>query len=334
LKRFFQLLITLQLFYYSVAFAGWSEDLRLTYRGNESDPQVIASNDTVHVAWQDISDQHQISHIRSLNFGQAWGDIENFVEAGHRGLGVSLSRNFDRILIGWSDVDLNGPNPVANISLVNSLFGENWSIPSYVFPFGFQGSVDQILAVSGDSVLLAYIPIYSDTTGNQMVLFKNSSDLGTTWSDSQIIGRTPMFLNGFQMKKCGGSIYVMWSGLFLPNPYTFEVILTISHDGGQSWSEMVQLSPDSNASQHPCIACDEETGNVAVGWMDYALSHSYPGDLFIRITTDGGYSWSDIQYTTVDHHVSDPGLAIVGDTIWAAWNNVGTAQIAFSKSTD
>ena len=35
----------------SPAIGGWSEDMRLTSRYYEIEPQVIARNDTVHVAW-------------------------------------------------------------------------------------------------------------------------------------------------------------------------------------------------------------------------------------------------------------------------------------------
>jgi hypothetical protein len=315
-------------------FAGWSEDVQLTYRGFEIMPQIIVRSDTVNIAWQEAAGSMFISHIRSNNNGTNWSEISNLNSIGHRGSFLSLSKNNDKSLIGWSDVDTNPVNWQSNIGFVNSVNNGQWSNPSYVFTRWEDEGYRPSLSLSGDSLYISYMPDLHDSLHNQLILFCFSPDLGSTWSSSQIIARTPMYMNGFQMKKCGSSIYVLWSGMYWPNPLIFEIVTVISHDGGQSWSEMIQLSPDSNASQHPCIACDEETGNVAVGWMDYALSHSYPGDLFMRITTDGGYSWSDIQYATNHHQVSDPGLAIAGDTIWAAWKNVGTAQIAFSKSTD
>jgi hypothetical protein len=317
-----------------IGIAGWSGDLQLTNRGVEINPQIIVRSDTVNIAWQEAAGSMFISHIRSSNNGSNWSEISNLNSIRHRGSFLSLSQNNGKSLIGWSDIDTNPVNWLSNVGFVYSVNNSPWGIPSYVFTYWEDQGYRPSLCLSGDSLYMSYMPVLFDSLNNQLILFCFSPDLGLTWSSPQIIARTPMYMNGFQMKKCGSSIYVFWSGMYWPNPLIFEIVTVISHDGGQSWSEMIQLSPDSNASQHPCIACDEETGNVAVGWMDYASSHSYPGDLFIRITTDGGYGWSDIRYATDHHQVSDPGLAIAGDTIWAAWNNVGSAQIALSKSTD
>jgi hypothetical protein len=338
LKAAYVQLLLLIILFCSSSFAGWSDDFQLTHRGYEIEPQVIVRNDTVHVAWQEVAGQQQISYIRSLDGGQSWGNIWNFVEVGHRGLGSSLSLNADRILIGWSDVDVNGPNPVANIAFTISPGGENWSIPSYVFPFGFEGSEAQFFAISGDSVLLTFIPINSDSTNNQMIVFKYSPDLGATWSDSQIIGRTPEYLNGLRMKKCGANIYIIWSSVGIN---AFDVFVALSHDGGITWDEPRQLSSDIFDAQQPCIACDESNGPVAIGWVDSQESHSFPGDLYLKITSDGGISWGEELHATHHHKVASPNLTFAGDSLWAVWSDEDIAhwgplnyEICFTKSTD
>jgi hypothetical protein len=116
-----------------------------------------------------------------------------------------------------------------------------------------------------------------------------------------------------------------------------EVMAVVSNDRGQTWSDVMQLSsPDTAAAQYSCIACDEESGNFAVGWMDYGLSRNFPGDLFVRLTTDEGYSWLPESHVTTYHGVTMSQLAICGDSLWAVWANRDTAYgpICFSKSTD
>ncbi|UCE67717.1 MAG: hypothetical protein JSU85_06845, partial [Candidatus Zixiibacteriota bacterium] len=116
---------------------------------------------------------------------------------------------------------------------------------------------------------------------------------------------------------------------------------TVSHDGGLSWSEVMQLSsPDTAVAQFTCVACDEETGHFAAGWMDYGLSGGFPGDLYIRLTTDGGYTWLPESHATDYHGVSMSSLAIVGDSIWAVWANRDPShgqfdeEICLIRSTD
>jgi hypothetical protein len=151
------------------------------------------------------------------------------------------------------------------------------------------------------------------------------------------IAHCPQFNNNLRMAKCEGSIYVFWSGSTIPPVGHPEIVGVISHDGGQSWTEEIQLSSDDyHSSQRTCVTCDEVTGKVAIGWMEAG----YPGDLHLRITTDGGYSWGDILQATSHHMVASPSLTIAGDTIWAVWSDRDPAygwhncEIAFSKSED
>lgn len=66
-------------------FAGWSEDVRLTYRGYEISPQVIARNDTVHVVWFQMMSNNigHVSYIRSTDGGQSWGSIVDLDAPNH-----------------------------------------------------------------------------------------------------------------------------------------------------------------------------------------------------------------------------------------------------------
>jgi len=317
------------------AFAGWSEGVRLTYRGYEMAPQVIARNDTVHVAWEQSAGNSNISYLRSVNGGQDWADIVDLNETGHLGYMPDLSLSGNGVFIGWGDTDTMPVNFVSNVGYAFSSGGDVWSVPSYVFRRWISGGYGESSMILVDhTIYLAYMPPDDfDSLGNHLILFRRSTDLGASWCDSQVIGRTPMYLNGFQMAVCDGSIYVIWSGRGWPITYSYEVIAAVSRDGGRNWDTMYQISPDSSASQDPCIACDPISGTAVVAWMDYRESHGFPGDLFVRVTSDGGLSWGDGLVATHHHRVSGPALAVAGDTIWAAWQDWGGGT-GFSKSTD
>jgi hypothetical protein len=337
------LMFLLLIFWVPSAFGGWSEDMRLTYRHFEIEPQVIARNDTVHVVWNEVAGPMRISYLRSTDAGLDWGNIIDLTEPGHLGTMPNLSLAIDKVFVGWGDEDTNLVNWVSNVGYSISIAGESWPPPSYIFHrWTIRGYGKISTTMSSDSIYLAFLPWISDSAGNQLIFFKYSSDIGSTWSDSVVIGRTPQYLNGLSMKKCGHSIYVVWSGLPYPDGQMFEVIVTASQDGGLTWLEPFQLSSeDLWAAQHSCIACDDFNGNAAIGWVDSRESHGFPGDLYLRMTSDGGSTWGEELHATSHHKVASSRLDIRGDSIWAVWSDwdVGrygysNTEIAFTKSTD
>jgi len=326
------------------ALAGWSEDIRLTYRGYEIHPQVIARNDTVHVAWQQVAGPHFVSYMRSTDGGVNWDSLTNLTDYGHRGSNFDLSLSGSNILVGWSDANVNPPNPLGNIAYTVSSDGVIWSRPRYVYPDTMHDhpANDLGIILNHDSIYVVYRPIGDDSTGYTPVIFRYSSDMGQSWSREITVGHTWYYTNPLLIAKCANSLYIVWSGDCPPANFNREVNGVVSIDGGSTWTEpFLVSSSDSYVAQHSCVACDEGTGYFAVGWMDYALSGGgYPGDVFVRLTSDGGQSWGEIRYATTHHRASDPSIAMIGDSIFAAWcdhdPDYGSInyEICFSRSTD
>ena len=324
---------------YTSALAGWSEDMRLTYRRYEIYPQVAARNDTVHIVWQQIAGTKHVSHLRSTDGGHAWLELRNLEDtATHYGVRQDLWLTPDYVFVGWEDVTRQGL--ITNIGYTRSPDGINWDSPGYIFPDGI-GLYDLGTAAFGDSIYAVYFAEERDSTDTHPLRFLYSSDRGASWSDEVTVGHVDEYTNFLHMAHCRNSLYVVWASDLAPLGYYREVMAAISHDGGQTWSDVMQLSsPDTAAAQHTCVACDEVTGRFAVGWMDYGLSRSFPGDLFVRLTTDGGYTWRPESHATTHHGAWASALAIVGDSLWAVWTDrdpaygVGNEEICFSRSTD
>jgi hypothetical protein len=322
-------------------YAGWSEDVRLTNRGYEILPQVIARGDTVHVAWQQIATDMFVSYMRSTNGGDSWDSLFNLTESGHQGTNIDLMLSGNKIFVGWDDENTNLPNWVANIAYTASPYGGAWPRPNYVYPDTMRNhpSYDGGIINHLDSIYVVYNATWEDSIDNP-IIFLYSSDFGQTWSQEVTVGHTYNYTNPLQIAKCGRTLYIVWSGDNPPTIFNRRVIATASRDGGQSWSEPFLISSNEHTAQHSCVACDEETGYFAVGWMDFTFSGGFPGDLFVRLTTDGGISWGDIHYATSHHKVSDPQIDIRGDSLWAVWSDRDTAyghlnsEICFSRTTD
>ncbi len=152
----------------NTAHAGWSENVRLTYRGNEISPQVIARE------------------IRCMWFGFTWGlvmspileapmavipgvNIINLNVPGHRGALPTLNPTERGLLVSWIDGD-----SLMNISSIgirkSSDGGATWSAPSYVYTNNPNHFTYPVSAVKGDSIFLVYYSYNNDSTGLESLL--------------------------------------------------------------------------------------------------------------------------------------------------------------------
>jgi hypothetical protein len=312
--------------------------VRLTYRHFEIYPQVAARNDTVHIAWQQIAGPMHISYMRSTDGGNGWSSIVNLEEAGHFGAFPDLSLFPSGLFVGWFDEDTS--NATTYIAYSNSSDGSVWSVPEYVSQDVIR-MFDLGTAAFGDSIYAVYFSRQIDTTHTYPLRFLYSSDMGASWSDEITVGHVDEYTNFLHMAHCKNSLYVVWASTPAPLGFYREVMAAVSHDGGVSWSEVMQLSaPDTAVAQLTCVACDEEAGNFAVGWMDEGSWYHYPGDLYVRITIDGGHTWMPESHATYDRWVMRSSLAIKGDSLWAVWDDRDPAygqyndEICFARSTD
>jgi hypothetical protein len=312
-------------------FAGWSEMQRLTYRGGEYAPKIIARNDTLHVAWYQIADSQKVSYLRSINNGQNWGDLLDLSAWGHRGVFVNLTQDRGKLLAGWADYP---PSGHANMGYSLTEDGNNWTVPAYIIGGGSIIDLPTATALSGDSIYGVYYAYNRDSTGNRPFRFLYSSDLGQTWSNEQTVAYSFNYCNSLLINKCGGVLYIVFTGNPVPESTTFETQVVLSRDGGQTWSEKTILSQNGGwAAQAACLSCNRLNGFLAVGWMDYG----YPGYLYLRITENLGYNWGPEIQAITSHLISSPNLEFVADTLWAAWVDHSFTdhwQLGYSRSTD
>jgi hypothetical protein len=322
------------------AYAGWSENMRLTYRGNEINPQIIARNDTIHIAWFQMG-TNNVSYIRSTNGGANWDSLVNLNAPGHWGQYSNLNLAENGLLVSW--FDYNDVENISCIAISKSVNGASWTAPTYVWTDNPNRFEDPVSAVKGDSIFLVYFSERNDTTNARPFRSMHSYDYGVTWSDEVTVGH-PYALEPqpIRMEYCSGALLIAWAGTADPDRITEVHIYGFrSTDAGRTWSDTIWVSPNSpDWSQSVCLACNIQASSLSAGYMDYRYQiYSFWGDIFIATSNDLGVSWPLESQSSLHHTSAGPNIFSLADTLIATWGDIqfdvlGYPEIVFNRSND
>ena len=328
------LYIILSISFSTFARADWTSALRLTYTGNEFLPQIIARNDTVHVVW--THDNDFVGYLRSTDGGATWDGLITLSEEGHIATYPDLSLGDNGLFVSWQDRDI-----FDHMAYSTSVDGVDWAEPTHIYPEFWGHLHEPASIVKGDSIFISYFAYADDSTGEQPLRLLSSYNYGHTWNDEVTICYPYSTQQTFILKYCGTALVLVKAGFVDDQHSGYHVIGYRSDDAGQTWSDMIWISPEQLASaQCPCVTCNEETDQLAVGYMDYRFQeHAFFGDIFIAISDDGGLTWSTEVRSTLLPTATVPTIDFIGDTLVAAWsdNRYGghdLREIFFNRSND
>jgi hypothetical protein len=298
------------------AHAGWSDAVQLTESGIELHPHTAARNDTIHIIWE--HDANYIAYLRSTDGGTTWDSLRNLSEEGHTGMYPDLSLGENGLLVTWRDSYMLGM-----IAYCMSENGSEWTIPEYLPTDHVDDIFVPASAVNGDLIFIAYWSLEADSTGQDPIRFFSSYDYGETWNDEVTVGYPHSTQQDLLLTSCGFDLLLVKSGFVDSLHSGYHIVGYHSDDGGQTWSDLIWISPEQwFSAQWPCVACNEVTGQIAVGYMDYRnQEYAFFGDIFIAISDDGGLTWPREVRATQYPTATAPSIDYVGDTLVAVWSD-------------
>jgi hypothetical protein len=124
----------------------------------------------------------------------------------------------------------------------------------------------------------------------------------------------------------GSDVYVVWE-------QEGEIMLAASHDGGETWGEIVNVSNTPGASTNPSVATSADGETVHVTWEDTPGN----GDIFYARSTDGGATFeASRNLSNTPGRSNDHQLLAEGSNVYVVWVDytTGNGDIYFRKSNN
>lgn len=187
-------------------------------------------------------------------------------------LNQKLARSDGFTYVAWTDTSSssNGSGQIYFKSSSNSekSFGKNIILSNK----GEDANLPDISA-NGNNVYITWVGDYSD---NSQIFFRASSDNGKTFHkiiniSNDIIESTLPSIASFK-----NFVYVVWVGSNITTQKNFEVFLRASHDGGETFGPVIDLSKSAGDSTDPHIIVPTGGNNVYVAYTDCDAIHDDP----------------------------------------------------------
>ncbi len=187
-----------------------------------------------------------------------------------------------------------------------------------------QATYPRIAADSANNIH-AVFEGYAKGSDIREILYSKSSDMSRTWTPPLNISRTARVSTVPAIAvENSGAIDVVWrdttSGEFHPDIY-----FTRSADGGQTWTEALDISHTTGICSEPAIATGADN-SIHVVWVDTRPADGRP-DIFYSCSLDGK-TWSACESISPTQGASSvPTVAVDNDgVVHCAWLDTSSGE--------
>ncbi|MDE1765212.1 MAG: PEFG-CTERM sorting domain-containing protein [Thaumarchaeota archaeon] len=286
-------------------------------------PQISAYGNNVYIAWLErtTGDVTNVLFAKSSDGGATFGTpIAITSHNGTSGI-PKIYASQNRVYLMWED---NGAKNFDVFLDTSSDSGNTFGTPVNISNNAGDSGAPQMV-IDGNNVYAVWM---DDTSGNFDVLFSKSTDGGQTFAKPVNVSGDTQESGYAQLAIAGNNVYLVWTNAVTGKNY--DIFFAKSTDGGQTFSQPLNISNSPGASGWPQVAVD---GNVYVSWVDNTPGHF---DVYIAKSTDDGTSFE----SPVDVNNNAGGswynqMVVSSNTVYLAWlgEGNGSSNIMFSKST-
>jgi hypothetical protein len=196
------------------------------------------------------------------------------------------------------------------------------------------------ISASGNSVYVVWV---DKTLGNYEIFYRKSTDGGNTFSKVIDLSAGVGILSDFpEISASGNSVYVVWvdrvrdyMARIVSSVGKDEIFFLKSTDGGNSFSNAINLSNDTQISTNPQLAING--ASVYLAWYDRDIARNTNEIVFLK-SIDGGIKFGKIvNLSNTSEFSYQPDLAACEGIVYAVWSSQVESQnfgIFLAKSID
>ncbi|MGC2685264.1 MAG: sialidase family protein, partial [Candidatus Nitrosopolaris sp.] len=196
-------------------------------------------------------------------------------------------------------------------------------------------SYEPHLAIDGKNLYVMWVDGTPGPYGNPDILFRRSTDGGTTFDSTINVSNNPGYSSEPEMAISGSNVYVVWRD---DTPGNEEIFFKRSMNNGASFGTVVYLSDNSTKpinSVRPQIAANGN--NVYVVWSKGNFDQGRTNVLFKRSTNNGASFGSTLNISNTPTTLSTlQKICVLGNKVYAVWAEglFNKRQIFFKRSID
>lgn len=286
--------------------------------------RISSSGGTVVAVWQSFSaNKSSIAFAKSSDNGTTFGTPLQISNSTRDSAFPQVALSESHVYVAWLDRTVGD---VTNVVFTKSDDGgSTFAKPISITSHAGTSGIPKIYA-DGSNVYL----LWEDNGEKNFEIFlASSSNSGNTFDLPVNISSNAGNSGAPQMSVSGKNIYVTWMD---DSSGHYEVMVSRSTDGAQTFSIPVTLSQGKQDSGYPQIASDG--GNVYVVWTGTITDKNY--DVYFARSSDGGQTFGQPLDVSNSPGASGwPQVAASGN-IYVSWvdNSPGIYDVYITKSTD
>ena len=309
----------------------WSSTKRLTWTTTNTYWPVVAtdSNNNPYIVWIDRAARDYIYFTKSTDSGTTWMANKKLTWNNRDFVDPFLCvDSLNNLHLAWwkNDYTIN-QRDIHYKKSTNG--GTTWTATKRV-TWNLGATSEPIIAVNSGTNLHI---VWSDLTyGNREILYKRSTDGGTTWFGlKRLTWNSGFSRDPYVVVDSSNTPHAVW---YDDSSGKEEIYYKKSTDSGTTWFGFKRLTWNSGYSYTPCIAVAPDD-SLHLVWRD-----SIPGnnEIFYKKSTDGGTTWFGFKRLTWNSGESEhPNISIGADNnpqvVWSD-NSPGNFEIMHRQSTD
>jgi len=318
---------------YSVCFAQWEPEVRLTYAGHPA--RIWANNGwflaataggTLQAAWWEGRDgRSQVYGKRSTDNGTTWLADQNLSNDPDTSLCPSLAVSDSTIHLVYKSSS-NGWGAFYRRSTDG---GATWSADTALARFSSAIGGSMTDAVWDSTVHVLWAVFHGAYT---QVSYRRSLDRGITWQPEVLLTHDSARSEDPSVAVSESVVHVVWFDT--RDSSAGDAYYERSLDNGATWGPETRLTVDSAIVYAPTVAAVDSLVHVA--WID-RRGGGYQFQIYYMRSTNWGATWEpEVRLTNNSGACLFPVLAASGRNVHIAWydDRTGNKQLYYRNSTN